>query len=218
VTRAGIALLAMCLDLPGGAHGQQPDLASRLDPPTLAAVQPILDAAARDSLPLEALRSKALEGVAKGAGPQQIGDVVASLADEFRTARVALRGGLPGVALRDGEVVAAAMAARRDVPLDVVRGLWASRPDEGSLEVPVTVLGELVRRGIRVDEAATLMSHVVRTSVPLEVAAQIPGKLDGARTTGAPPGAALAEALRGLNIPDAPGRGRGRGRGRGPGG
>ena len=70
----------------------------------------------------------------------------------------------------------------------------------------MTVLSELVRRGIPVGEAAALMTHVVRTSVPLPLAAQIPGKFDGALGAGAPPAAALVEALRALNIPNPPGR------------
>ena len=203
---AGFLLLGLCVCFPCATKGQDPDFASGLDAVTLAAVQPILDAAARDSLPTRALQSKVLEGVAKNVPPGQIGRVVAALADEFGRARSALRRGLPSQALSDGEVVAAGMAARQDIGFDVLQDLWESRPNRGSLEVPVTVLSELVRRGIPVEEAATLMTHVVRSSVPLQLAAQIPGKFDGALGSGAPPGAALGEALRALNIPSPPGR------------
>ncbi len=199
-------LVALCIGFPRATDGQDPDFASRLDAVTLAAVQPILDAATRDSLPVQALQSKALEGVAKNVPSGRIGQVVADLAAEFRSARSALRTGLPSQALSDGEVVAAAMAARQGIAFDVLHALWESRPNGSSLEVPVTVLSELVRRGIPIEEAASLMTHVVRTSVPLPLAAQIPGKFDGALGSGAPPAAALVEALRALNIPNRPGR------------
>lgn len=203
---AWLLLSGVCLCSPSVVDGQDPDFASRLDAPTLAAVRPILDAAARDSLPIQALQSKVLEGLAKNVPSEQIGQVVAGLADEFRSARSALRAGLPSNTLSEGEVVAAAMAARQGIAFEVVQALWESKPNGGSLEVPVTVLSELVRRGIPVDEAATLITHVVRTSVPLHLAAQIPGKFDGALGSGAPPAAALVEALRALNIPNPPGR------------
>jgi hypothetical protein len=135
--------------------------------------------------------------------------VVSELADEFRTARTELRRRLPDQPLLDGEIAAAATAARHGIGFDVVQSLWVSRPDGGSLEVAVTVLGELVRRGVPVDDAANLMTHVVATSVPLPVAAQIPGKLDGAIGSAGSPAAALVQALRALNIPNPPGRGRG---------
>ena len=203
---AWFLLAGMCVCIPRATVGQDPDFASRLDAVTLAAVQPILDAANRDSLPMGALQSKVLEGLAKNVRSGQIGQVVAALADEFRSARSALRRGLRPLVLGDGEVVAAAMAARQGIGFDVVRTLLESRLNGGSLEVHVTVLSELVRRGIPVEEAATLMMHVVRTSVPLALAAQIPGKFDGARGSGVPPAAALVEALRALNIPNPPGR------------
>ena len=199
-------LVALCIGFPRPSVGQDPDFASSLDAVTLAAVQPILDAATQDSLPVQALQSKALEGVAKNVSSGQIGQVVAGLAEEFRSARSALRTGVPSEALSDGEVVAAAMAARQGIAFDVLQALWESRPNESSLEVPVTVLSELVRRGIPVEEAVSLMTHVVRTSVSLPLAAQIPGKFDAALGAGRPPAAALVEALTVLNIPNPPGR------------
>jgi hypothetical protein len=207
-------LLGACA--PAGLGAQQVDLAARVDEATMTAVAPVLEVASRDSLPLHTLESKVLEGAAKGVAPDRIGEVVAQLAQDLMDARSQLREALPGQALTDGEIVAVATAARQGVGVEVSRALWQAREDGASLEVPVTVLGELVRRGVPVDEAAFLMTHVVRTSVPLPVAAQIPGKFDSAAGGGAPPGAALGEALRALNIPDPPGRrggppGRGRG-------
>jgi hypothetical protein len=204
-TRIVAALLALAA-LPAGAAGQGSDFDARLDPATRAAVQPTLVAAARDSLPVMALRSKVLEGIAKGVAPDRIGAVVTELASELRDARLALRRELPDRPIADGEVVAVALATRQGVAPEVVRALWASRPEAGSLEIPVTVLGELVRRGVPVADAAAVMAHVVRSAVPLQVAAQLPGKVDGALGAGVQPSAALGEALRALEIPAPPGR------------
>ena len=211
--RSRLALgVVLGLLVPHVAGAQSAELLSRADAETLARVTPLLQAAARDSLPLRALESKVLEGVTKGVPADRIGNVVSGLADEFRAARAALRDQLPDAALRDGEIVAVATAARQGVGVEVSRSLWASRAGDGSLEVPVTVLGELVRRGVPVARAAEVMAHVVGTSVPLPVAAQIPGKIDGAVGAGASPGTALASALRALNIPNPPNRPQGKGR------
>jgi hypothetical protein len=185
---------------------QAPRLEGRVDAATLAAVQPALTDAARDSLPLAALESKVLEGVAKAVPPQQIGRVVADLATEFRAARAVVREGLPGRPVTDGEVVAVALAVRQGVAPEMIRALWASRPNGGSLEIPVTVLSELVRRGVPVEDAANVVGHVVRTGVPAHVAAQLPGRVETALGAGVAPGAALGEAMRALNIPQPPGR------------
>ena len=201
-----VMLLTLAGTVPAGVAGQAGDFDERVDAATRAAVQPTLDTAARDSLPLGTLRSKVLEGVAKGVSPERIGAVVSELALELRESRAALRRELPGRPIADGEVVAVAIATRQGVSPDVVRALWASRPEGGSLEIPVTVLGELVRRGVPVEYASAVMAHVVRAAVPLQLAAQLPGKVDGALGVGVQPSAALGEALRALQIPAPPGR------------
>jgi hypothetical protein len=194
------------LALPSLLAGQEPDLAARVDEPTLAAVRPLLAEAARDSLPMHALRAKVLEGVAKRVPAEQIGRVVAELADELRTVRSGLRQGMPSTRVGDGELLAAALAIRQGVSFDLLEEVWASRPEGAQLDVPVTVLGELARRGIPARDATDLMAHVVRERVPVHLAAQIPGTFDGARGRGMPAAAALAQTLRVLNIPDPPGR------------
>jgi hypothetical protein len=207
--RTLVLLVALLLcGLP--VQGQDSPL-SRVDAATLREVQPVLDAAGRDSLPLAAIESKVLEGVAKRVQPAQIGAVVRELAEELRIARGTLREELPGRPILDGEVVAAAMAARQGVGRGALRVLLESSASGGSLEIPMTVLGELVRRGVPAEEASAAISEVVRAGVPMHVAAQIPGRMDGAMRPGSPPGQALAEAMRNLNIPNPPsGRGRGR--------
>lgn len=188
------------------ALAQDADLLSRIDAETAEAVTPILEAAQRDSLPMGALESKVLEGVAKRVPAARIGQAVAQLAGELRTVRGELRQRLPAVAFSDAELVAAARAVRQGATPDALDDLWAARTDSGPMEIPVTVLGELVRRGVPVDDAAELMGHVIRTDVPLHLAAQIPGEFDGALGRAETPVDALAEALRALNIPNPPAR------------
>lgn len=188
------------------ALAQDTDLLSRIDAETAEAVTPILEEARSDSLPMGALESKVLEGVAKNVPPPRIGQAVAQLAGELRTVRGELRERLPLQAFSDAEIVAAARAVRQGASYDALGDLWTARTDSTPLEVPVTVLGELVRRGVPVPEASAVMGHVVRSNVPLHRAAQIPGKLDGAMGRVQTPGDALAEALRMLDIPNPPGR------------
>ena len=206
--RSFAVLLSLAV-LASPVAGQGRGLAGRVDEATLREVRPILDAAARDSLPSAALESKVLEGVAKRRPSEEIVRVVRELADDFRGARAAIRDGLPGRPILDGEVVAAAMARRQGVSQEVLQAMLTSRPEPGSMEIPMTVLTELVRRGIGVEEASSAITQVVRAGVPMQIAAQIPGRVDGAIGTGVPPGQALAAALRNLNIPAPPGRGRG---------
>lgn len=186
--------------LPATLRAQNPALSERVDAATRSVVEPILEAAALDSLPVRALESKVLEGVAKGRPTEQIARVVTELADDFRRVRSELRAALPAERISDGEVVAAALATRQGVGLEAVRSLWQAKPDGESLEIPLTVLGDLVRRGVPVEDASDVVAYVVRASVPLQVAAQIPGRVDGALVSGAAPSAALVSALRTLNI------------------
>jgi hypothetical protein len=211
--RSGL-LLALVALTPATVTAQDPDFRSRLDERTATIVMPVLEQAAADSLPLHALESKVLEGLTKQVPPERIGPVIAQMARDFRSVRAELHEILPEVRFTDDEIVASARAMRENVPVDRVAELWSARQGGEPMAVSVTVLGELVRRGIPAADAAQVMGHVVRTGVPVEVAAQIPGRVDGALGAAGNPGAALNEALRVLEIPNP--RGRGPGQGRGP--
>lgn len=208
--RRGILWLAV-LFLVGTipAAGQDTDLESRLPPEVLSAVQPILDAARRDSLPLAPLESKILEGVAKGVPAQRIVPVTQRLADELRTTRGLLREALPSAALAGGEVSGAALAMRQGVPPGQLARLWENRPAH-SLEIPLAVVGELARRGIPAEEAVEVMRHALQTGASMSAAAQLPSRMDLSMTGAPAPQAALLEALRTLGIPIPPHAGGGR--------
>lgn len=193
---------------PGPLHGQTRDLAARLDPELLRAVQPILESAREDSLPLAALESKVLEGAAKGVPIEQIRAAALRLASELRYARGVLRAGLPEVALAEGEITATALAIRQGVPPEELLGLWQAGGEHGSLEIPLVVVGELVRRGIPSDASVRLMIHAIESGTPLNTAAQIPSKLDFHLPGATGPQAALHQAFRSLGIPLPPRGGR----------
>jgi hypothetical protein len=216
-----VTVFGLLVLLGGPAGAQEAELRSRVPPDVYDAVSPLLEEARRDSIPLEALESKILEGVAKQVPTPRIRAVALEMAGELRAARGMLRAALPDAPLAGGEVRAAATAMRQGVPGQELVRLWAERPDAASLEIPLTVVGELARRGVEPGVAVDIMGHLVASGSPMDAAARIPAQLDLIRAQGGPPGQGVREALQSLNLP-APPRGpppgRGPGRGGPPGG
>lgn len=201
---AAIAWLALASVIPFGASAQDPSFESRVDRPMLELVAPVLAAAERDSLPVEALRAKVLEGATKNRPPQLVAQVVGRLADDFRTTRAELRQHIPNASIAAEELVAAAFARQQNVPVESMADLWTARTSGQRLEIPLTVMAELVRRGVPAADAAALMRHVLSSGIPLERAALIPGRFDGLANPGVAPPEALERALRDLDIPSPP--------------
>jgi hypothetical protein len=185
---------------------QTGDLEARLGAETYRAIRPILAGAERDSLPVAALESKALEGAAKRRPPSQIAQVVTGLAHDLRVARSILREAAPGGALSGAEIVAAAEAARRGVPGEEIRALRAAVPPSTPLEIAFAVLGELVQRQVPVAEAREAIEIMLEDGVPRERMIEIPPRVDVALRVGATPGAALGSALHGIGVLRAPGQ------------
>ena len=202
-------LLLLCLVATTGfaapISSQTPEFAGQVDEATLAALSPLLADASRDSLPVAALEAKALEGRVKGHSPDVIGKVLSELAQDFRDSRDALRAELPDRPLTSGEIVAASLARSHSVPDAVIVGLMDGRLP-GSMEIPVTVLGELVRRGVSPGDAAWVIRHVAQQEISMSRVAQIPGRFDvGMQGAGSGrPG--LLRALQSLGIPGPPSR------------
>lgn len=171
------------------------ELARRLDPATYAAVRTIVDSARGDSLPAKALQDKALEGAAKHVPGPRIVAAVRQLASELREARTLLRAAAPGASLRGGEIVAAADARRRGVPAGDVTALRHDLKPDVSLIVPLTVLGDLVQRGIPAGQARGVIEQLAGAGVTPQQMADIPGRMDVGLKVGAPPLDALRGAL-----------------------
>lgn len=198
-------LVCACLVASLAVRAQAQDvLRTRLDQATYEALGPVFDAARRDSVPLRALESKALEGVAKRRPSAQILVAVRRLASELRDARVVLRRAAPALQLSEGEIVAAADAIRQGVPPDDVATLRRDAPPAAVLEIPLAVFGALVARGVPAPEARDVIAHLLATEVPQARMVEIPERVDVAIRVGAPPVVALGSALQGLGIPRPP--------------
>lgn len=172
-----------------------PSLEGRLDPPTLAAVRAIIDSARNDSVPAQALEDKALEGVAKHVPGPRIAAAVRQLALELRDARSLLRAAAPRASLDAGEIVAAADTRRRGVPAQDVSALRHDVAPGTPLVVALTVLGDLVQRGIPADQARAVIEQLVAAGVTAQQLADIPPRMDVGLRVGAPPLDALRGAL-----------------------
>ena len=177
------------------AAQDRPVIESRLDPQTLAAVRAIIDSARRDSVPLQALEDKALEGAAKHVPVGRIVGAVRQLSVELRDARALLRAAAPRAALADGEIVAAADTRRRAVPAVEVSRLRNHVPATAPLVVALTVLGDLVQRGIPADQAREVIEELIAAGVSAQQIADIPTRMDVGLRVGAPPLDALRSAL-----------------------
>ena len=200
-----VAVLGLGL-APAGADGQSQAFRDQVDEATLTALTPVLTAAARDSLPLAALEAKALEGKVKGYPTEVIVSALERMADDFRQTRASLLGELPGRGIAEGEIVAASLARSRGVSASLLGGLMADT-EAGSMHIPVTVLGELVRQGLPVDDAVWVIDHVLAEGIPLSQVTRIPGRFDLAARNGAGGRGAAVQALQSLGIsPPAPRR------------
>lgn len=191
---AWVAALVCAVAAPSSLVGQQ-RLEGRLDAATLAALRPIFEAGRRDSVPLATLEDKALEGAAKRVAPERIVAAVEQLARDLRDARRLLRAARPGARISDGEILAAADAPRRGVPAADVAALGANAPATISLLVPLTVLGDLVQRGVPAAEARRVIEELLVVGVTPEQLADIPARVDVALRVGAPPMEAFQSAL-----------------------
>ena len=169
-------------------------LEARLDPQTIAGLQPVLAEALIDSLPARPLEDKALEGAAKRVPSARIVDAVRQLATSMHEGRMLLRSGAPTVTPSEAEIVAAADARRRGVPPGEISALRRDAPGS-ALVVPLTVLSDLVQRGVPADQARSVIADLVRHGTSLEQIAQLPGRVDVAIRVGATPAAALRGAI-----------------------
>ena len=198
-TRFLLAAWLAAASLPSQASAQTPGFAEQVDEETLRVLSPVLDAAAGDSLPVAALEAKALEGLVKGYPPTVIVPALQRLADDFRLTRDSLRSQMPGRVVAETEVVAASLARGQGVPSTAITQLMSGTPT-GSMEIPVAVLGELVRRGLPVDDAVWIVDHVIAQDIAMSQVTQIPGRFDLASRSASGGRPAVLRALQSLGI------------------
>lgn len=154
------ALLLLAVLAPAALAAQDRRLTERLDSTTAAAVQRVVDSAARGGLPTEPLVQKALEGSTLGASGDRIEAAVLTLRGQLEQARDALGGKAD-----DAEVTAAASALRAGLQPSALRRLQALRSDR-PLVVPIAVLTDLVAEGVPPEEATRSVLALARDGRP----------------------------------------------------
>jgi hypothetical protein len=155
-----LAALAALLLVPYSLAAQDRRLAERLDGPTAAAVQQVVDSAASEGLPTEPLVQKALEGSTLGAPGDRITSAVVALHGQLARARQALGGEAD-----EAELTAAAGALRAGLPPSALRRLQALRAGR-PLVVPIAVLTDIVSEGLAPDEATRSVLALARAGRP----------------------------------------------------
>lgn len=178
--------------------------AAGLDPALREALAPAFEQARRDSVPVVLLEAKAAEGIAKRRPAGQIVAVVTRLGRELADARRVLRGAAPTAPLAPAELTAAADALRLGARPEDVGTLRADAPVSAVLEIPFTVLGALVERGVPAEAARQVLAEMIAAGVSQGRMIEIPARVDIALRVGAQPAAALNSALQGLGIPVPP--------------
>ena len=155
-TRTALAALVLVAPLAGA---QDVRLASRLDKPTFAAVNAIIDSARLAKLPTAPLVDRALEGAAKGSDGTRIITAVHQLSIRMGLARRVL-----GERATADEIKAAAGALDGGVSQ---RDLARIRAAAGKRQVtmPLAVLTDLIGRGVPVATATDLVVQLARAGV-----------------------------------------------------
>lgn len=152
-----LLLVPILLALPATpVVAQQAALLARLDPASRYQIEVLMDSAARIGLPPEALLSKTLEGVSKGAPGSRIVQVVRKHFSALREARAAL-----GVEITLDELGAAAGALQAGVPRNSLARLHDTRKGS-SILMPLVVLSDLVSRGVPPDDATSAIINMTQ--------------------------------------------------------
>ena len=187
--RLAVALAAATLvaALPLPAQQTRDRLPDRPQPATRTAIEQLADSLRSAGLPDEPLYSKAAEGVLKGATDGRILTVVRSLARELGDARAAL-----GIEASDAEIVAGASALHAGVPEAELRRMRDrhSRGSSASLAVPLTVLADMITRGVPPNDAAVSVNALLARRVDDARFQALRVGIERDISAGRPPGAA----------------------------
>jgi hypothetical protein len=185
-------LVPVTLALPVGAAtvAQEPDALSRLDPTSRYAIEVMMDSAARVGLPAEALLSKTLEGIRKGAPGARVVQVVRRYFGLLRDARTALG---PEATLDELTAAAGALLAGVDRP-SLVK-LRSSRKNR-SILTPLVVLADLVSRGVPPTDASSAIARWLQNGAADSDFMGLWKGVEQDIISGAPPAAALDRRAR----------------------
>ncbi|HEY9427940.1 MAG TPA: hypothetical protein VIR34_12360 [Gemmatimonadaceae bacterium] len=182
-----LAAAMLAITVPASAQQTGERLPDRLGPATRAAIERVADSLRSAGLPDDPVYSKAAEGVLKGADDARILLVVRSLAHELSDARQAL-----GSDAKAAEIVAGASALHAGVPSAELRRMRDRQPrgSSASLAVPLTVMADLITRGVPANDAAASVNALLTRRVDDAEFQALRVGVERDITAGRPPGAA----------------------------
>lgn len=186
------SLLALTAAAVAAANPADSSWAERLGPETAAAVGEVVEAARRDSLPVDPLVARALEGASRGAPGPRIVAAVQKLAGNMRRSRALL-----GTASTPSELIAASVALSAGVPPETLAQLRPARRD-GALLMPLVVLSDLVTRRVPVETASAAVLAAVRADVSDDDLMRLRERIDQDIRGGATPDRATIAGMRRL--------------------
>ena len=182
----------------GSAAAQDRRLTERLDPTTARQVAAVVDSAGRARLPTEPLVQKALEGAAKRVPSPRIVAAVSALYQALGRARQALGG-----PAEEQEIVTGALWLRSGGgPGDLTR--LKQRAGRRSVAVAITVLTDLVQRGVAPNEAVSGLDRLLGNGLADGELLQVRDRVARAVLDGSPAGGALEGEVARLAPPGGP--------------
>src|SRR5206468_3168302 len=134
---------------------------SRMDADTYNAVRIIIDSARKAGLPTRPIEDKALEGASAGAAGPVIISATRAYAGQLGTAMRTL-----GKSATIAELRAGVGALNAGIPArDLMRIDAAAQPNDRSIVTALTVLGDIVARGVPVATASNLVISLLRARI-----------------------------------------------------
>jgi hypothetical protein len=155
-TARGFLTVALVGAAFGSVEAQDPRIGNRLDAPTRKALSALVDSAKAQGIPVEPLMEKVFQGLAMGADGTRIVTAVRSLTVEMANAQRVL-----GTVATADELKAAASAVHAGVPPVELGKMKKQSGLRRSLTLPVTVLADVVSRGVPVQTAVNAIRSLV---------------------------------------------------------
>lgn len=143
------------------ASAQEARLQARMDPDTYTSIRAIIDSARRAGLPTRPIEDKALEGASAGVPGAVIVSAIRSFTGQLGAVSKAL-----GRKATPDELRAGVGTVDAGVPTrDLVRLHAAVDPRDRSIATALTVLGDIVVRGVPVATASNLVLSLLKARV-----------------------------------------------------
>lgn len=151
---ARIGAILLLAAAPVAAQTASPDPLDRMDQTSRFTVEALIDSAQALGLPSKALLSVAYQGVSMHVDGRRIVRAVRQKFQGMLDARAAL-----GPSLSESELSAAADVLQAGVPADQLKRFRSARPG-GPLAYALVVLGDLITRGVPVEEASSTIAQL----------------------------------------------------------